>query len=81
MASSNAVQMQIARERNLNALEVARIQNASANRPGETERLLTQYAALKDKDPRAAEQMLQDIERIKTGSRGADHSLEHLRTY
>jgi hypothetical protein len=69
-ASNNAVQMQIARERNLNALEVQRIQSAAANRPGETERLLSQYGALKAKDPQAAEQMLVDIERIKTGSRG-----------
>ena len=69
-ASSNAVQMQIAKERNLNALEVQRIQSAAANRPGETERLLSQYGALKAKNPQAAEQMLQDIERIKTGTRG-----------
>ena len=69
-ASSNATQMQIAKERNLNALEVQRIQSAAANRPGETERLLAQYGALKAKDPQAAEQMLQDIERIKTGTRG-----------
>jgi hypothetical protein len=69
-ASNNAVQMQIARERNLNALEVQRIQSAAANRPGETERLLAQYGALKAKDPKAAEQLLQDIERIKTGTRG-----------
>jgi uncharacterized protein YmfQ (DUF2313 family) len=69
-ASSNATQMQIAKERNLNALEVQRIQSAAANRPGETERLLSQYGALKAKDPQAAEQMLQDIERIKTGTRG-----------
>jgi hypothetical protein len=70
-ASNNTVQMQIARERNLNALEVQRIQSAAANRPGETERLLSQYGALKAKDPQAAEQMLQDIERIKTGTKGA----------
>lgn len=70
-ASSNAVQMQIAKERNLNALEVQRIQSAAANRPGETERLLSQYGALKAKDPQAAEQMLVDIERIKTGTKGA----------
>jgi len=69
-AASNATQMQIAKERNLNALEVQRIQSAVANRPGETERLLSQYGALKAKDPQAAEQMLQDIERIKTGTRG-----------
>jgi hypothetical protein len=70
-AASNAVQLQIAKDRNLNALEVQRIQSAAANRPGETERLLAQYGALKAKDPQAAEQMLVDIERIKTGTRGA----------
>ena len=70
-ASSNAAQMQIARERNLNSLEVARIQAASANRPGETERLMMQYGALKAKDPQAAEVFMSDLERIKTGSRGA----------
>jgi hypothetical protein len=70
-ASSNAAQMQIARERNLNSLEVARIQAASANRPGETERMMSAYGALKAKDPVAAEQYMVDLERIKTGSRGA----------
>lgn len=70
-ASSNAVQMQIARERNLNAIEVQKIQSAAANRPGETERLMMQYGALKAKDPQAAETFMQDLERIKTGSRGA----------
>ena len=69
-ASNNAAQMQIARERNLNALEVARIQAASANRPGETERLMMQYGALKTQDPQKAEQFMADLERIKTGSRG-----------
>lgn len=70
-ASSNATQMQIAKERNLNAIEVQKIQSAAANRPGETERLMMQYGALKAKDPQAAETFLQDLERIKTGSRGA----------
>jgi hypothetical protein len=69
-ASSNATQMQIARERNLNALEVQKLQAASANRPGETERLMMQYGAIKAKDPQAAEQFMADLERIKTGSRG-----------
>ena len=69
-ASSNAAQMQIARERNLNSLEIARIQAASANRPGETERMMSAYGALKAKDPKAAEQYMADLERIKTGSRG-----------
>ncbi|CAK0760852.1 hypothetical protein CCP3SC15_260004 [Gammaproteobacteria bacterium] len=70
-ASSNAAQMQIARERNLNSIEVAKIQAASANRPGETERMMSTYGALKAKDPVAAEQYMADLERIKTGSRGA----------
>ena len=39
-------------------------------KPGETERLMTQYAAIKAKDPVAAEQFLVNLERIKTGSRG-----------
>jgi hypothetical protein len=69
-ASSNAVQMQIAKERNLNSLEVARIQAATANRPGETERMMMQYSALKAKNPQAAAQYMLDVERLKTGSRG-----------
>jgi hypothetical protein len=69
-ASQNATQMQIAKERNLNALEVQRLQNAGANRPGETERLMMQYGALKAQDPQKAEQFMSDLERIKTGSRG-----------
>ena len=70
-ASSNAAQMQIAKERNLNSLEVARIQAASANRPGETERMMMQYSALKAKNPQAAEQYMLDVERLKTGTKGA----------
>lgn len=70
-ASSNATQMQIAKERNLNAIEVAKLQIASNNRPGETERLMMEYGALKAKDPQKAEQFMLDLERIKTGSRGA----------
>ena len=70
-ASSNATQMQIAKDRNLNAIEVAKIQAASANRPGETERLMMQYGALKAQDPQKAEQFMSDLERIKTGSKGA----------
>lgn len=69
-ASQNATQMQIAKERNLNAIEVANIQAASANRPGETERMLMAYGALKAKDPAAAEEFMRNIERVKTGSRG-----------
>lgn len=54
----------------LNQLEVQKLQNAAQNRPSDTERLIAQYAALKAKDPAAAEVWMQDLERIKTGSRG-----------
>jgi isopropylmalate/homocitrate/citramalate synthase len=54
---------------NLNAKEIAYIQAASANRPGETERLLKKYNDLKITDPAAAENMMKDLERIKTGSK------------
>lgn len=72
-ASSNAVQMQIAKDRNLNSIEVARIQAASANRPGETERIMEAYGALKSKDPQKAEEYMRNIERIRgaaSGNRG-----------
>jgi hypothetical protein len=54
---------------NLNAKEIAYIQAASANRPGETERLLSKYNDLKLKDPAAAEEMMKNLDRIKSGSR------------
>ena len=72
-ASSNAVQMRIAKERNLNAIEIAKIQDASANRPGETERMMEAYGALKAKDPQKAEEYMRNIERIRgaaSGNRG-----------
>jgi len=68
--SSNESQERIAKANNLTHLEVARINQATAMKPGETERLMTQYAAIKAKDPVAAEQFLVNLERIKTGSRG-----------
>ena len=49
----------------LNQLEVQKLQNAAMNRPGETERLIAQYAALKAKDPAAAEDMMKTIERVR----------------
>ena len=39
-------------------------------KPGETERLMAQYGALKARDPKAAEEFMTNLERIKTGSRG-----------
>jgi hypothetical protein len=68
--SSNESSERVARANNLTQLEVARINQATAMKPGETERLMAQYGALKAKDPNAAEQFLVNLERIKTGSRG-----------
>jgi len=68
--ASNESQERVARANNLTQLEVARINQATAMKPGETERLMSQYGALKAKDPKAAEQFMVDLERIKTGSRG-----------
>ena len=62
----------IAKERNLNALEVQRLHSATLDRPGETERLMKQYADIKaSKGDAAAEEFMRNLERIKTGSRGA----------
>jgi hypothetical protein len=68
--SSNESQERIAKANNLTHLEVARINQATAMKPGETERLMAQYGALKAKDPKAAEEFMANLERIKTGSRG-----------
>jgi len=68
--ANNQTQLQIARANNLTQLEVARINQATAMKPGETERLLAQYGALKAKDPKAAEEFMTNLERVKTGSRG-----------
>lgn len=61
---------------NLNAKEIAYIQAASANRPGETERLLKTYNDLKLTNPAAAEEMMRNLERIKTGSRAPNKQEE-----
>ena len=61
----------IARANNLTQLEVARISQATAMKPGETERLMQQYADIKrTKGEAAAEEFMRTIERVKTGSRG-----------
>jgi hypothetical protein len=74
---------QIAKDKNLNALEiqrlhglnnleVQRLHNLSANRPGETERMMAEYGNIKaSKGEAAAEEYMKNLERIKTGSRGA----------
>ena len=70
---------QIARENNLTQLEASRITAASANRPGETERMMAEYGRLKAKDPAAAEQYMQNIMRIKSGVSGDKQDLAELK--
>lgn len=53
-----------------NAIELERMRRATADRPGETERIFNRFNELKAKDPAAAEKYLQDIERIKGAGRG-----------
>jgi hypothetical protein len=60
----------------INNMEMERIRVAAMNKPGETERLLAQYAALKGKDPAAAEDMMKNIERIKGVSQRAETAKE-----
>jgi len=61
----------IARQNNLTQMEVARINQATSMKPGETERLMTQYAEIKrTKGEAAAEEFMRTIERVKTGTRG-----------
>jgi hypothetical protein len=74
-----AVKDKEARERNLTLVEVANIQAASANRPGETERMMSTYSNLKAKDPAAAEQYMQNIMRIKSGVSGDRQDLSELK--
>lgn len=60
-------------------LEVARIQAASANRPGETERMMAEYGRLKQTNSAAAEQYMQNIMRIKSGVAGDRQDLAGLK--
>lgn len=69
----------IARENNLTQLEASRIAAASANRPGETERMMAEYGRLKAKDPSAAEQFMLNIGRIKSGASGERQDLAELK--
>lgn len=69
--AQNESQERIARQNNLTQLEVARINQATAMKPGETERLMMQYAEIKrTKGEAAAEEFMRTIERVKTGTRG-----------
>ena len=67
-----------ARENELNranAMELERMRRATADRPGETERIFNKFNELKAKDPAAAEQYLQSIERIKGLGRPTDRAV------
>ncbi len=57
-----------AKARNLTSIEVANIQAASQNRPGETERMFERYARLKATDPKAAAEYMATIMQIKSGA-------------
>jgi hypothetical protein len=62
-----------------NTIEVERMRRATADRPGETERIFNKFNELKAKDPAAAEQYLQSIERIKGLGRGVEEKAEFAR--
>jgi len=68
--AGNESQERVARANNLTQLEVARINQATAMKPGETERLMQQYADIKrTRGEPAAEEFMKTIERVKTGSK------------
>jgi hypothetical protein len=71
-----------ARERNLTLVEVANIQAASANRPGETERMLADYERLKITNPAAAAERMKNLKAIgdaKSGTAGDRQDLAELK--
>jgi hypothetical protein len=69
--AQNESSERVARANNLTQLEVARINQATSMKPGETERLMQQYADIKrTRGEAAAEEFMKTIERVKTGSRG-----------
>jgi len=59
-----------ARERNLTSVEVAKINAASANRPGEVERMTAEYLRRKAKDPADAAQYLAASSQFRSGIPG-----------
>jgi len=68
--AQNESSERVARANNLTQLEVARINQATSMRPGETERLMQQYADIKrTRGEPAAEEFMKTIERVKTGSK------------
>ena len=73
------VQMYEGAQNRANAMELERMRRATADRPGETERIFNRFNELKAKDPAAAEQYLQSIERIKGLGRGVEEKAEFAR--
>lgn len=68
--SQNESTERIARQNNLTQLEVARINQATAMKPGETERLMQQYADIKrSRGEAAAEEFMKTVERTKFGNK------------
>jgi hypothetical protein len=73
------IRMQEGEANRANAIELERMRRATADRPGETERIFNRFNELKAKDPAAAEQYLQSIERIKGLGRGVEEKAEFAR--
>jgi hypothetical protein len=68
--SQNESTERIARQNNLTQLEVARINQATSMKPGETERLMQQYADIKrSRGEAAAEEFMKTVERTKFGNK------------
>ena len=68
--SQNESAERVARQNNLTQLEVARINQATSMRPGETERLMQQYADIKrSRGEAAAEEFMKTVERAKFGNK------------
>lgn len=59
------VQIQEGAANRANAIELERMRRATADRPGETERILAEFNRLKAQDPAKAEQYLQNVERVR----------------
>jgi hypothetical protein len=68
-----------ARERNLTSVEVAKINAASANRPGEVERMTTEYLRRKAISPASAAEYLEASSQFRSGASGEKQNLAELK--
>jgi hypothetical protein len=68
-----------ARERNLTSVEVAKINAASANRPGEVERMTTEYLRRKAISPASAAEYLEASSQFRSGAGGEKQNLAELK--